>query len=114
MRVGTKEFRITKVQRHPEEGYWTARVGSVSFDRKYGSWQVTVKDERREAMPQVAAALQDVVRRLERGERLSESESVSIIERRQPRPAPVESLDGSMGPAEIATARLKREKVGQV
>jgi hypothetical protein len=55
-----------------------------------------------------------VVRRLERGERLSESESVSIIERRQPRPAPVESLDGSMGPAEIATARLKREKVGQV
>lgn len=137
MKVGNRTFHITKVERHPEEGYWTARVGSVAHDRKYGSWQVSVRrtdgtEDRREALPVVAAKLQEVVKRLERGERLKGDETVewptgenvrpritregrdlgslpsTPAQRRMPSPTP----GPAMGPAEIAADRLRREKAG--
>lgn len=64
-----RPFTITKVQRHPEGGHWTARVScdgvTVDVDRRYGSWQANVRRSpgarsfaRRFVLPHVAAELQ--------------------------------------------------------
>lgn len=70
-------LRITKLERHPE-GYWTARVSAggttLPVDRKYGSWQIDLSKRgapvRCEVRPQVAAALQEQVKRAEKRERV--------------------------------------------
>jgi len=70
------QLRVTKLQRHTDDGYWTARVNlngvTVEVDRQHGSWQATVRRApghrtflRRDVLPYVAAALQDRVRTLE-------------------------------------------------
>lgn len=134
MQVGSKTFYITKVERDAEEGYWTARVGSVFHDRKYGSWQVAVRrtdgtEDRREALPVVAAELQKIVRRLEKGEKLTGDERVEwptgenlhrprrILRNGEPVDSPALApvpkaapLDPAMGPAEVAMERIQREK----
>lgn len=73
------QLRVTQLHRHPEHGYWQARVTidgvTIDVDRRYGSWQATVRRApgqrtfvRREVLPFVAAALQDRVRLRERQE----------------------------------------------
>lgn len=82
---GRREFTITKVERDPEHGFWTARVTVAGddgpsgkpiarkVDRKYGSWQCTLPwGQRTEVLPHIAAALQAKVRRIERAERKEE------------------------------------------
>lgn len=66
-------IRITRVRRHPEDGYWIARVtpeggSTVDVHCKYGSWFVEQGGNQREVIPRVAAAIQERVRRLERAE----------------------------------------------
>lgn len=73
------QLRVTQLQRHPEHGYWTARVSvggtTVDVDCRDGSWLASVRRApghrtfvRREVLPFVAAALQERVRRAERQE----------------------------------------------
>lgn len=74
-----REYTITCVHRDPEQGFWRARVtngASYDVDRRYGSWQAEVRAAprshtfvRRDVMPQVARALQERVRPLERAEK---------------------------------------------
>lgn len=57
-----------------DEGHWTARLclgdrQAVDIDRRYGSWQATVGQARRDVLPAIAAAVQEKVRREERRER---------------------------------------------
>jgi hypothetical protein len=73
-----RDFTITCVRRDPEHGFWRARVTNgttVDVDRRYGAWQGEIRAApgsrsfvRREVMPDVAKALQDRVRPLERAE----------------------------------------------
>ncbi len=71
-------LRITKLERDPSGGYWTARATlggeTVRVDRRYGSWRVVEfvrgrEVARRDAAPALAAALQNKVTPLERKER---------------------------------------------
>lgn len=134
MKLGEREFRITCVERHPDDGYWMARVGGIQHDRRFGSWQVVVpgqENQRREALPVVAAALQDKVRRLEKGETLTGDETVSwptgedkdhnrrigrgsfgLTQSKSQRNMLAPQFhddDPAMGPAEVAMARLEGE-----
>lgn len=85
------EFIITKLERHPEAGYWTARVSAggetIEVDKRYGSWHAIVRDEpgvrrfhRQFVLSPVAAALQERVRRLERKEREAAPEGQQVLE----------------------------------
>lgn len=74
-----RDFTITCVHRDPEHGFWRARVtngASYDVDRRWGSWQAEVRTAprahtfaRRDVMPDVARALQEHVRPLERAEK---------------------------------------------
>lgn len=76
-----RPFTITCVRRDPDRGYWTAHVvvdGRVHHvDRRYGSWHVVTRTARREVLPDVARALQDRVRPLERAESREQLELAS-------------------------------------
>lgn len=62
-------MKITKVQRS-QDGYWTARVGGVPVDNRFGCWGTPPdRDGRwRGVLPQVAARLQTKVRRAQKAE----------------------------------------------
>lgn len=70
-------LRITKLQRHPDEGCWMANVSAggitLPVHRKYGSWQIELAKRgvpiRRDVKPEVAAALQEHVKRAEKREK---------------------------------------------
>jgi hypothetical protein len=67
------ELRITKVERDPEHGHWTARAvvngEALRVDCCWGSWRAVLPgDEYREVVPALAAQLQRKVRPLERRE----------------------------------------------
>lgn len=71
-----RPFTITCVRRDPEHGHWTAHVTAqggrtVTVDRAAGSWQAGsfLRGNRRDVHPEIAAALQRAVRRLEYRER---------------------------------------------
>lgn len=77
---GRRLFTITLVRRDPEDGFWRARVTcdgvTLDVDRQFGSWQADVRAgprrrsfRRIDVLPDVAAALQDRVRPLEKAER---------------------------------------------
>lgn len=74
-----RAFVITKLERHPEHGYWRARVTcegvTLEVHRRFGSWLAEVRTaprartfNQREVLPHVAAELQRKVKRLERRE----------------------------------------------
>lgn len=71
-------LRITKLRRHPGEGYWMANVSAggmtLPVHRKFGSWQIELAKAgvpiRCDVKPEVAAALQAVVKRAEKRERV--------------------------------------------
>ena len=68
-----RPFTITQLRRHPELGFWQARIthqGEVfDVDCRFGSWQAPKGLSRVDVMPDVAGALQAKVRPLERAER---------------------------------------------
>lgn len=72
-----RDFTITKLERHPLEGYWQARVtadgNTIEVHRKHGSWigerRIAPRSQtmqRFHVLPAVAAVLQEKVRRRER------------------------------------------------
>lgn len=92
---------ITKLERNGD-GIWTARVSlngqTINVDRRYGSWQALVPDERRgnkpvrrEIRPEVAAALQDKVRPIEKKERELAAENAQREKKGLP-PLPVDDV----------------------
>ncbi len=74
-----RPFTITCLHRDEEHGFWRARVTNgvtIDVDRRAGSWQADVRSApgarsftRRDVLPDVAKALQERVRPLERAER---------------------------------------------
>lgn len=114
-----REYPITNVHQS-EDGYWIAKVGAVTFDRQWGSWQTTValaegRSERREAMPEVAARLQAVVKDLEAGKALQGNEAVALVDRSaaatQRAKAHDHPMPESVGLAEAAMERIEHEKM---
>ncbi len=71
-----RAFTITCLQRDPDGGFWRARVTNgvtIEVDRRFGSWQANVRSapgarsfERRDVLPDVARALQEKVRPMDR------------------------------------------------
>lgn len=81
------DIRITCLRRDAARGHWTARVTgpdgqTVDVDCQHGSWQTT-NGTRRDVLPPVAAALQERVRPLERGERQEVAQACKREERRR-------------------------------
>lgn len=79
---------VTKLSR--EEGFWTANVSvngtTVAVDRRFGSWQGTVRAApgsrefvRRPVLPRVEAALQERVRPIERAEKKAAAEAARAV-----------------------------------
>lgn len=82
MNAGRRPFTITQLRRDAVDGFWRARVTlgghAVDVDRAAGSWLANVRRapgartfDRRDVLPDVAAALQAKVRPLERGAKVA-------------------------------------------
>lgn len=105
------DINIEYVGKHMTKGHWVAKVNGVSLTRKFGSWMYedTEKGILLDVLPDVAAYLQEEVRRREKGEdkkfaKLAENSEPTVTMQDQPDDQPLAQPDAPIPADTAATA----------